>query len=277
MRRSLLLGVIVAAALGGVVVLLWWVWRDQPPRRSVAANRGVRARPGLDVETYRRAYRLRVERARRVMARHAASRAAGADDAGVASGGTLVSPMAMRLIEPQCILGPAELCELLRDAVVDCAAGDGAACLAVGQYLVDTPPRPLIAMSYFHYACRAGEQEACERVKTARQAPDGECADDVFRCAWWGYRERDAGLLDESCALGVADACVTMIDLYEDDPVRARTYLEIACQLGNPMTCQELARRLRPGCQPGAEGPCYPPEPEEAEDADLIACEAGFC
>lgn len=254
-------------------LLIWWM------TRGGEAVKGQRRT--IDVEVYRQAYKERLEGARRVKQQRAqrVKSDAGVRDAGafgVSAEEARVKGV-MSLIEPQCILGPAELCDALRDSVVDCGAGDGAACLAVGQYLADTPPRPLMAISYFMYACRSGEPEGCARMEATKVKPEGPCEDDVFACGWWGYRQKDEGVLDDACAAGMADACAWMIDASKGNPARERGYLEIACQLGNPMTCQELARRLSPGCKPEPDLPCYAPEPAEAEAARTIACEAGFC
>jgi TPR repeat protein len=180
-------------------------------------------------------------------------------------------------MEPRCILGPGELCATLDESVTDCEHGDGQACLAVGQYLADTPPRPLIAISFFLYACKAGEQDGCARMKEIKDGPARPCEEDIFTCAWQGYRGGgNAERLDDACSLGVADACAWLEDHYKDDAPRARAYLETSCQLGNPMACQELGRRLTAGCAPGPDGPCYPPDAGEAAEAKAIACEAGF-
>jgi TPR repeat protein len=76
----------------------------------------------------------------------------------------------------------------------------------------------------------------------------------------------------------VADACTFFITKYETegDPARARAYLETACQHGSPLACNELGRRLLPGCAPEPGAPCYPPDPDEAAAARAIACEVGF-
>ncbi len=258
------------------------LWPGSATKGEVAAagDGGVRVKPALDVELYRQAYRTRRERAKEVARQHA-MRMAASSDGGVSAGLRAARAEGrMQLIEPQCILGPAELCELLRETVVDCANGDGVACLAVAQYLQDTPPRPLVALSYLLFACQEGEQEGCARMAVVKDKarPEGPCDDDVFRCAWWSYIRKDEVMLDQVCALGVADACAHLEYANQGDPARARTYLEIACQLGNPMTCRELARRLTPGCRPSNDdGPCYRPDPAEAEAARTIACEAGFC
>jgi TPR repeat protein len=143
----------------------------------------------------------------------------------------------------------------------------------------------MVALSFFLYACRAGDEEGCARLKEAKEPTDAPCADDPFRCSWVALKDKDKVRMDEACTEGVADACVWFLNEYEHDPERARTYLEHACQLGSPMACEELGRRLMPGCTPRREvdedgvaidWPCYAPDAAEAAEARAIACEAGF-
>ncbi|MBZ0234041.1 MAG: hypothetical protein K8M05_17055 [Deltaproteobacteria bacterium] len=279
---GLALGVIVA----GVVVFVATRERDGEARAQ--AQEGERR--GVDLERYRASYRERLERARQVVARR--RRATAPRDAGVSAGARdggvawTQGSLARQMIDPQCILGPAELCATLADAVADCDAGDAQACLAVGQYLVDTPPRPLIAIAFFLYACKQGDEEGCTRMRESKEPMTEPCATDPYRCGWAAYKSHDAARLDEACTLGVADACSSLITTYDDsEPERARTYLERACQLGSPMSCAELGRRLTPGCVPerplSEDGmpmyfPCYPPDAGQAAEARAIACEAGF-
>jgi TPR repeat protein len=245
----------------------------------------------VSVERYRASYRQRLEAARQVVARRRAAPqgmgrdAAAKDDAARLAAKTM---MMREMMEPQCILGPGELCATLDEAVADCATDDGRACLAIGQYLADTPPRPLVALVFFLHACNAGDEEGCRRMKEVKEPTDAPCADDVFRCGWLAHRSRDPARLDEACREGVADACSWLITWADDanDEQQSRTYLEHACQLGSPMACQELGRRLTPGCTPerplADDGqtpmyfPCYPPDADQAAEARTIACEAGF-
>jgi len=67
-----------------------------------------------------------------------------------------------------------------------------------------------------------------------------------------------------------------MVAAFEHEPDKARRYLEAGCQLGSPLLCNELGRRLRPGCRPEPDAPCLPPDPDEAAEAREMACEAGF-
>jgi TPR repeat protein len=175
-----------------------------------------------------------------------------------------------------CILGPGELCATLAELIAGCDAGDADDCLAVGQFLADAPPRPLIAHVFFTQACRIGDATGCERLDQLKPPSSVPCDQDPFACEWRGYRARDQSLLDQACSLGAADACVNMAELTKGDVARSRSYLEQACQLGNAMTCEELGHRLSPGCAPSADRTCYPPDPAEAAAALAIACTAGF-
>lgn len=272
--------------------LVWWLvlrggnGAGGGDRSRVGARSGPTSR-GVNLEAFRADYRARLERARAVAARRRDARGdAGSStttaDAGTSDGGVKpIGNLLRQLMEPRCILGPGELCALLDETVTDCEAGDAQACLAVGQYLEDTPPRPLMARSFFMAACRAGEEIGCERDRVLKDPQAvASCEDDVFRCVWVAYKAHDIARLDEACMLGVADACAVV--LYEHDKAgdhaRGRAYLEQSCQLGNPMACQELGRRLTSGCVPAPEddSPCYAPDPAEAAEALLIACEAGF-
>ncbi len=272
-----------------VGTIAFMLLRDRAPARARApATTRPRAHApgGVDVNAYRASYRERLERARQVVARRRAARAAtGAAVSRDAAAGR--AHIVHQLMEPQCILGPAALCEAIAEAVLDCADGDGQACLAVAQYLADTPPRPLVALAFLHYACEAGEADGCRRMQEVKEPTDAPCADDPFRCGWGAFQSRDLGRLDEACTHGVADACASLNTTHDDadDLVRSRSYLEAGCQLGNPMACEELGRRLDPACRPerrlSDDGqpmyfPCFPPDPAQAAEARAIACEAGF-
>jgi hypothetical protein len=185
------------------------------------------------------------------------------------------------LMEPQCILGPGEMCRAIADLVGECEDGDGSSCLAVGQFLSDEPPRSLVGQLFFASGCKHGEALACARKAQLEEAiRDGServsCEEDLFLCAWQAYRRKNEDQLDEACSLGVADACGVMSERSSGEPDRARAYLEAACQLGYPLACQELGVRLSPDCEPAADAPCYPPDPAEAAKALAIACEAGW-
>lgn len=264
--------IIVALALVGAG-LAWWLLRGGDGSKSGAHAPGKTS--GLDVEKYRASYRERLARARQMIERRKRAMA----DTGTTKPETHVSFHGMArgvLVDPVCILGPAELCAMLDDPITDCDDGDGQACLAVGQYLADTPPRPLTALIFFVLSCQTGDQEACARVKAIKEGPARPCEKDVFACAWKAYKAHDLEKLDEVCSLGVADACSVLEWEFRGDPPRARAYLETSCQLGSAFACGELGRRLSPGCKPEPDQPCYPPEPEQATAARTIACEAGW-
>ena len=133
----------------------------------------------------------------------------------------------------------------------------------------------MLALAFFVAACRHGEAAGCDRateLKAAAAPTPTPCAEDPLACAWQARRSHDDGRLDEACAAGVADACIGLLERTSDQPDRQRTYLEIACQLGSPMACDELGRRLSPDCNDA----CYPPDPAAAAAASTIACDVGF-
>lgn len=238
--------------------------RDEPTpgRPTPTAARRADAlrtpRAPLDVEAFQARERARIRRALELMARRPAQ----------AAPRQPLSTPTLVMVEPRCILGPAELCLSILDLVGDCDAGDGRACLAIGEFLEETPPRPLVVVTFYLGACRAGEPEGCAHLdrihdKAGRRPT---CEEDALACGWRGLIERDERLL----------ACATLVELHGDDPELERTYLQASCQLGNPMACSELGHRLDPGCRPDPDQPCYPPDPEEAAAARQIACEVGF-
>ncbi|MEZ4401462.1 MAG: hypothetical protein R3B06_15660 [Kofleriaceae bacterium] len=275
---------VVALAVAGAG--LWW-WE----RGARRVGRVARPAPGsvpsthaLDVAALRQALARRREAIAAVRARHPGP---GRDRSTQAMSGLLTG-----LTTPRCILGPATLCDDLGDTVLACEDGDASACLAVGQYLQDEPPRPVIAIAYFVQACRLGDALACARERDLNgNAPmTAPCEDDPVRCALAGMRiDGDPALLERACAAGVADACghayVLLRTAATAAPaalVRERGYLERGCQLGNPMMCAELGRRLSPscgtGCKPGEDcaAPCFPVDPAAAATALEMACLAGF-
>lgn len=180
------------------------------------------------------------------------------------------------MIEPQCILGPHELCTALAPLITACDGGDARACIAVGSYLSDTPPRPLIANVYFLQACRIGDDEGCQRLDDLKGEVPADCTADVFACAWRAYRAHDPAALDQACALGVADACAWMADATNSDAGASRAYFEAGCQLGSPMQCAELGHRLAPTCTPSDARLCYPPDAAQSAAALAMACAAGW-
>ncbi|MDQ3364460.1 MAG: hypothetical protein M3680_03435, partial [Myxococcota bacterium] len=251
---------------------------DAPPHRGHAG--------GLDARAAHAQRAALLERARQLAARRApiVAAAIGAPPAALPmppasprwpkQGIGALPDAGKNLLEP-CILGPGELCELLAELVTDCDAGDALACMAVGQLLADTPPRPLIASVFFHQACRIGDAAGCEREADLRPPSEVPCARDPFACSWRAYRARDAVLHEQACSLGAGDSCLILADLYKADVARARAYVEAACQSGHPMACRELGLSLSPECRPSEDRPCYPPDAAQARAAFEIACAAG--
>lgn len=239
--------------------------RARPRYRLAFGEVRTRTAVGLDVARFRESLvrrRAVVAELRRRYPRPAADAAGRARAAG----------FGLRLTTPLCILGPADLCAALDDSVVACGDGDAQACLAVGQYLEEAPPRPMVGIVFFSYACSAGEREACEHLKVLRELGAAACGPDgdPLGCAWHASRSHDPADQARACELGVADACA-FFAVDAPDPGAARVYLERGCQLGSPMVCAELGRRLLPDCDQD----CYPPDPVQAAAASTIACEAG--
>lgn len=274
-RRSRAVAIALAVALLlGAVVIVWRLTGDDTSRRRRRGD--ARAAKRIDVARFRTDYQTRLEHARRVVERQRALRQQ--RRAAVDGGVRLMRDGGRMMLEPECILGPAELCAILDDPVTDCDAGDGRACIAVGQYLADTPPRPMVATAFFLYACQVGDQEGCTLLDRSKDERPFPCEEDPLRCSWVAFKTKDHEKLADACSLGVADACSWVSLEYEKqgEVARARAYLETGCQLGSPLMCSELGRRLLPGCKPEDNAPCYPPEPDEAAAALAIACEVGF-
>lgn len=252
-----------------IAVLAWRCWGvgDDARRQGATAHRRT-GRITLDVEAFRKRKAEQVRRAKALTARHAPAQ----------DKPRLMRDFGRRLIEPACVLGPGELCAQLTELIAKCDLGGADACIALGQLLSDTPPRPLIAVGFFVQACRAGDARGCDRMEVLRKEmpSDVTCEDDPFHCAYRAQVTFDEAAFDEACSVGVADSCAMMITLTEDDPEASRVYVEAACQLGNPMACLELGRRLAPDCQATDEMACYPPDPDQHAAAFAIACEAGW-
>ena len=179
-----------------------------------------------------------------------------------------------------CHLGHAEVCAALADMFAECEAQDADACLAIGQFLADTPPRPRAAASYFYQACKLGDRRGCERadqIFESRWRPEDapRCGDDPWLCGWFAQMLGHDDLLDRACNAGVGDACATLWGRLDDNDPRGRHYLEQACRVGNAMNCTALGRRLAPDCA-NHRSDCYPPDAEQSAAAFAIACEAGF-
>lgn len=236
----------------------------------------------LDVAAFRAALATHVRRAEQLRVREQAA----PDDAepGEPERWPLyragVLPGAGHALLSPCVLGPGKLCASLASVVERCDAGRGDDCMVVGTFLSETPPRPLIASVFFVQACRAGDAAGCERLEQINTRSSRPCEEDPFACAW---QANDDGVLfgherlDDACSLGVADSCATLARLTVHDLVQGRAYLETACQIGNPRSCEELAHRLSQQCDPDdATRVCYAPDDDEAREATAIACAAGF-
>jgi len=275
-RTRVVVGVL---GLGSAIALAVWWWHRAPQAHREVAHPVTGARTGrvrLDVAAFERARAARLARARELAARRAEHRA-----------DPPVLPVRLRLgkmlVDGGCVIGPHELCESLTATIADCESGDAATCLAIGQLLADTPPKPLVASAFFLQACASGSREGCERnaqlQASGSDAPSPSCEDDALACAWRGYRDHDPAILDDACAHDVADACLWMISQVGDDLARSREYLERACQLGSSIACAELALRLSASCRPGASAEtsvCYPADEAEASRARAIGCAAGW-
>ena len=266
----------VVAALLVVATVAIVAWRRADHGTPAPRARTVRPR-ALDVDALKADVARRIQQARAVAPTTPPARPARPGKTASSLRGTGAMPkLGTQQIEPTCILGPHELCTALAPLITACDGGDARACIAVGSYLADTPPRPLIANVYFLQACRIGDDEGCERLDDLKGAVPADCAADPFACAWRAYRAHDQAALDQACALGVADACGYLAEAMKGDLDAARAYLEAGCQLGNPMQCGELGERLQPGCVPTPQRVCYPPDTAQAAAALAMACAAGW-
>jgi TPR repeat protein len=264
---------VVAVALVVAGVIAWRVRDSRLAPQHLAAQRA-----RLDPAALRTRLAAGLERARHVRARPTPRPALPPPPSGSwpLQGLGALPHAGHDLVAPTCVLGPGALCTALADLIAGCDGGDADDCLAVGEYLADTPPRPLIANVFFMQACRIGDGGGCERFYALHEPSDAPCDEDAFACAWRAYRSHDPALADQACSLGAADACVVVAELATTDPDRARTYLERACQLGSAAVCMELGLRLAPGCTPGATQICYAPDPTQSEAAFQMACSAGW-
>ena len=181
------------------------------------------------------------------------------------------------MLEPQCMLGARELCAALADLAHGCDAGDADDCIAVGQFVEDTPPRPwIVAATFFMQACRIGDATGCERFEQINSIEPRPCKDDPLACGRRAMFTQDRQLNEEACSLGIADSCAHLAWIARNDVARARVYLERACQLGWAGACEGLARQLRPDCVPSETQQCWPPDPVAASAAREMTCAAGF-
>lgn len=255
-------------AVGGLAtafVLSWWLWpREsvavtelaQPPSGRIESAKPRSGRIVLDVEVFRAQRAEQLRRAKQLAHERPAK------------------PQARSFA--RCTLGHADLCAQLAGLLDDChREQDAATCLAIGQMLADTPPRPMIAAGFILYACDLGDEIACARRDELTDNKPRRCEDDPFLCGWRARQIGDNASLEKACDVGVGDACAAMWNRLDDADPRGRNYLEKACQLGNPGTCQALGARLAPDCAQHRTD-CYPPDPEQSIAALTIACEAGF-
>jgi hypothetical protein len=272
-RWWIALGLMLAAV--GVIAAWRWSRRDDGDGHTTAPR--VTRSGGLDVEAFRAGLAVRLRRAKEIATLAPKTAAPSSQPTGkwpIQGRGPL--PSSGKGLMTPCLLGPKELCAMLADLILGCDAGDARDCIAVGQYLADTPPRPLIAITFFMQACLIGDPAGCERFYGLKEPSDAPCESEPFACAYRAGFSVDQEQLDDACSLGVADACAYMVELTKDDIEQSRAYLETACQLGNPMTCGQLGHRLSTGCTASEYGTCYPVDTAQASAAIQIACSAGW-
>lgn len=174
-----------------------------------------------------------------------------------------------------CAIGPRAICDALSPQTDACVGGDSRACIAIGQFLADTPPRIAFASTFFLAACRLGDAEGCRRLDDIVVGAPVDCDADPWACGVHAMRSKDAALHEHACALGVGDSC-SMLAYFSKDPAERVAYYETSCQLGDTIVCQGLARLLSPDCEQREDDPCLPIDEEGAARAKAIACEAGF-
>lgn len=260
----------------GLAFSAWRCHSDRAPRLKRASTTARVRRIKLDLQKLRMQRRVLVERIETLRKEREIRRAQLGEGTPRSTKTPRYGPVASML--SPCWFGPAALCEMVAELVLDCEEGDARACLATAQLLLDQPPHDAAAaMMFFQLACKHGDQEGCARTQEARFGTK-PCADDLLACGVRAIRTEDVALQDEACSLGVAVACAHAMENAdrEDDEELGRAYLEQACQLGDPLMCKELGRRLRPGCEPEEQWPCYAPDAEEAAAATAMACEAGW-
>ncbi len=262
----------VAAAVAGVIAAgafaAWWTMREDEPRKPPRSATQPPARK-LDVAAFRAELAQRKAKIDVLVSYEATKPPQVIKPYEPPEATTMIS----LLVDPECNIGPGELCKSLEDIIRACDVGDAAACLAVAQYLQDTPPRPPRGVLMFLLAaCKRGETSACERVEALKQPFTGTCADDPIACATHALRAQDRYLLGQACEAGVAETCAWLGKNVGNADARRR-YLEASCQLGRAAACADLGNRLSPSCT-GEE--CYAPDAEQAAAALAIACAAGY-
>ena len=269
-RRRVWIGLTALAAAAALTA--WTCTRHASPTPRASRSR-------LDVAAFRARLAMQLQRAKQIAARQpepvqppATASAKTWPDQGTGP----VPDLGKHLIEPQCVLGPHELRTSLAPLIARCDAGDARDCLAIGQFLDDTPPRSGASIAFFRQACRIGDAAGCARVDELQSDAPAPCERDPVACSWRALRSNDRELHDESCSLGVAAGCAWMAMVTEHDADVSRGYLETGCQLGDPAMCMDLGRRLQPGCESRNDWACYEPDPEQARAAIEIACAAGW-
>lgn len=270
-RSRVRVAVAIAGVVGAAGIAMWLATRDSqpdplPPRTRPGNERQQRR---LDLTAFRAdlAQRKAKIEALRVEAETRAK------DAAVPYEPPQASTMVSLVIDPECMLGPGELCTSLQDVIEGCDVGDAASCLAVAQYLQDTPPRPTRGVLMFLLAaCKRGDAAACQRMEVLKQPFTGTCATDPTACALHSLRTQDRYQLGQACEAGVAETCAWLGKNVGNADARRR-YLESACQLGNAAACADLGRRLAASC--GGDD-CFPTDAEQAAAALAIACAAGY-
>jgi hypothetical protein len=270
MRRGVV-SVLVVAVLASAGVALWQCRSDPPPARRTAQRTG---KIVLDYAAIRRERDARVAKAKALVARYNPQAHRKKPDQPSEN---------MHLVEPFCLLGSPDTCLALVPLIEDCDAKQGAACLALGQFLSETPPRALIAPYFFHLACRAGAMDGCDRWEELK-APSKPCDEDPFACGWAAYRSGDPIRQDQACMTGFGEVCLVLGFQTTDDDDLRRDYFELACQQDARGGCSMLGRLLAPGCEDddepamwsGGAGKCLPSDQEASAQANALACEAGM-
>lgn len=136
---------------------------------------------------------------------------------------------AVALLQDACTARHAPACELFARALLR------------GKGLETDRPR---AVLLFQSACDAGQLSACAEVGLALINGAGVARD----------RERGIRLIEETCAKNGAAACRTRAELREKgldgspaDPAAGLQLLEQACELGDGLACEQLAKRFYRG------------------------------
>lgn len=250
-------------ALVALVVIAAVIWRCRGGAQSPGES--VRDAPRFEVQRLRDTFTRQRPVVQALAARFPRTPAAAATDR---------AQLLVKLLTPRCFIGPTDLCEALVGPAAACVDGDASACLAVGQYIADTPPRSGIAHQFFKRGCALGDAEACARSKAPAAGEVIDCDVDLMRCARQARDQNDRVRSAEACERGVADACDYMMkeSAIAGDRIGVRDYLTKGCQLGSPMLCALLGQRLSPTCK----GDCLPPDAERAAAALAFACESGL-